>query len=294
VEVESTPVPTPLPTAVPIPGPGGAWVVPQTQSVANGSTCVVEVHANTGTSLLAGYGIQVTFDSTKVHIASSSNIVAMSTGFMTAANINTPGKAIVSGFNVSGKGPSTDLGLFQITFTANGIGTSNVGITINTFADGYFVPIGTPGTRDGSITVIQAPPRGPGGAWTVPQTQSVANGSTCVLEIHANTGTSLLTAYGMEVTFDSAILNIASSSDVVAMPTGFLSAKNISISGKVLVSGFDIQGKGPSTDLGLFQITFTAVGRGTSNLGLTITVFSDPGYVTIGTQSTRNGSITVN
>jgi hypothetical protein len=79
------------------------------------------------------------------------------------------------------------------------------------------------------------------------------------------------------------------------MSNGFTSAINVTVAGQVKVGGFSTDGKGPSTDLGLFQITFTAVGRGTSNLGVTIdSALADANTTPIGTSSTRGGSITVN
>jgi hypothetical protein len=72
---------------------------------------------------------------------------------MSAANTNTAGTANVSGFDASGKGPATDLGLFKLTFTAAGVGTANISLTISTFVDELTTDFGTHTTRGGSITV---------------------------------------------------------------------------------------------------------------------------------------------
>jgi hypothetical protein len=114
----------------------------------------VEVHVNTSTSLIAAYGILVTFDNAILDITASSSVAGMSTGFMSAANVNTNGQANVSGFDANGKGPSTDLGLFQITFAAVGQGTSAVNLQVNSFVDANTTDVwGSHPTRGGSVTV---------------------------------------------------------------------------------------------------------------------------------------------
>jgi len=149
-----TAVPTVAPTAAPTvapAGPGSAWIVPATQSVTNGATGVkVVVHVNTGTSLLAAYGIDVTYNST---ILGSPAAAAESTGFMMAAGFANAGTAQVSGFDTAGKGPSTDLGLFNVTFTAIARGTSTIGVNNKSFVDPATTTIGTPSGVGGSITV---------------------------------------------------------------------------------------------------------------------------------------------
>jgi hypothetical protein len=126
----------------------------------------------------------------------------------------------------------------------------------------------------------------------LPASQTVANGTAGVkIVIHVNTGTSLLAAYGINVTFNSAILG---SPAAAAESTGFVSAAGYATAGTAKVSGFDTTGKGPSTDLALFNLTFTAIGTGTSTVDVAVGSFVDPSTVTIGTPVGVGGTITVN
>jgi hypothetical protein len=109
--------------------------------------------------------------------------------------------------------------------------------------------------------------------------------------IHVNTGTSLIAAYGIVVTYNSSILG---SCTAAAESTGFVSAANTGTAGTANVSGFDTSGKGPSTDLAIFNLTWNAIGTGTSEIGVTVNTMIDPGTATIGTLAGVGGTITVN
>jgi len=146
-----TVAPTTAPTPVGNPGPGGAWIVPASQTVSNGTTGVkIVIHCNTGTALLAAYGIVVTYNSA---ILGSAAVAAESTGFVSASNVATAGTTNVSGFDTAGKGPSTDLALYNLTFTAIGSGTSTSAVTVNSFVDPATANIGTRTGVGGTITV---------------------------------------------------------------------------------------------------------------------------------------------
>jgi hypothetical protein len=158
------------------------------------------------------------------------------------------------------------------------------------------VPTDVPPTPEITVEITAAPtdvpPPGPGAAWVIPVTQSVANGTTGVkIVVHVNTGTSMLSAYGIDVTYNSAILG---SPAVAAESTGFVSASNTATAGKIVVAGFDTTGKGPNTDLALYNVTFTAIGTGTSAIDLNNRSFVDPNTNPIGTKTATSGSITVN
>jgi hypothetical protein len=62
---------------------------------------------------------------------------------------------------------------------------------------------------------------------------------------------------------------------------------------QVTVAGFDTSGIGPSADIGLFQIKFTAVGRGTTTVGVTVNTMVDAQSNEFGTLSGTGGTITV-
>ncbi len=129
---------------------GKVWIVPAQQTVSIGSTARIVLHVNTGTSMLAAYGITVTFDP---QILGSPVVAAETSGFLSATNTTNPGNIGTAGFDTVGKGPSTDLALYNITFTAIGVGTSQIGVTANTLVDPNTITIGTPSGTGGSITV---------------------------------------------------------------------------------------------------------------------------------------------
>jgi hypothetical protein len=73
-----------------------------------------------------------------------------------------------------------------------------------------------------------------------------------------------------------------------------LSAVNVGTAGTVNATGFDTSGKGPSTDLGVFQIVFGTSARGTATLSVTVNSLTDASTANIGTKVGIGGTVTVN
>jgi hypothetical protein len=61
-----------------------------------------------------------------------------------------------------------------------------------------------------------------------------------------------------------------------------------------MATGFDAAGKGPSTDLGIFQIVFGTSARGTALLSVTVNSLVDTSTNNIGTRFGVGGDVTVN
>ena len=103
-----------------------------------------------GPEKVAFYGINLYFNASIINATACS---APSTGFLSAVNLNTPGEVISSGFDTSGKGPSAELHLLNVTFDAVGKGTTVVDVEVPNFGDSTTATIGTPKGIDGSVTV---------------------------------------------------------------------------------------------------------------------------------------------
>jgi len=107
---------------------------------------------NSGTQMVASYGLTVTYPSANLSVAAA-DVVAGAQGFVSAVNANTAGSIVASGFDTTGKGPGAALELLKITFTANAAGTASIGLTVQTLTDGAYANIGTPAGQGGTITI---------------------------------------------------------------------------------------------------------------------------------------------
>lgn len=117
-----------------------------------------EVHVNTGNQVLAGYGMEITFDPSIVVINTEEgeNGISDQEGFIIAVNTSNPGVVGVSGFDVSGAGigPESDLHLFTIHWFAQTYnGTTELRINIDHLKDNNSNQVGTPTAQNGSITL---------------------------------------------------------------------------------------------------------------------------------------------
>jgi hypothetical protein len=148
----STETPTPTPTPVQLTA-GSVWITPVSQIVSTGSNVVFEVHCNTGNQKLAAYGIDIYYNSGVLAINTDDDVVEGADGFIAAVNVNTVGKIITSGFDISGKGPGNDLHLLTIMMQAVGGGTSSLDVDVRSLADSDTNTVGNPNGISGSVTV---------------------------------------------------------------------------------------------------------------------------------------------
>jgi hypothetical protein len=142
------------------------------------------------------------------------------------------------------------------------------------------------GTRSGTPQASRATPLpddqllpGAGLVKLVPADISAKKGEDFAVEVHVNTGSQKVAAYGFSFTFNPAVIdtNISKgTSSVEAMPEGYVQAVNPNKKGELVVAGFDVYGKGPNGDLALVKLNFKAVGAGTSPITLTVkSLFDD-------------------
>jgi len=307
-------IPTATPPVVTTPpagtGVGRVSVSPASQSTSVGGRPVINLLVNSGTQMVAAYGVTVTYPTANLSVVAA-DVVAGAQGFVSAVNTNTAGSIVASGFDTAGKGPGAALDLLKITFTANASGTANIGVTVQTLTDAAYANIGSPSGAGGTITVggtVTTIPRtatrtatvvittpagtGVGRVSISPASQTVAVGARPVINLLVNSGTQMVAAYGVTVTYPAANLSVAAA-DVVAGAQGFVSAVNTNTAGSIVASGFDTAGKGPGAALDILKITFTATAAATANLSVTVQSLTDGAYANIGTPTGSTATITI-
>lgn len=143
--------PTPEPTPIVLTGPGTFSLNPAIQSVTIGETVTTDLYLDSGTAVAATYGVNLIYDPAVLDYTS---VTAGADGFLSAVNDMDAGSLVISGFDVTGKGPAADLHMLAINFTAANVGTTDLAVTVNDLTDTAYVTIGTPQANSGSVTVI--------------------------------------------------------------------------------------------------------------------------------------------
>jgi arabinoxylan arabinofuranohydrolase len=141
--------PTPTPTTTP--GDCNVFFNPNNSTQGINSTFEIDVVVDSGNQELAAYGFNITYDPI---ILSVVDVEEGSDGFLSAANTQTPGEIVVSGFDTSGTGPDSDLQVLIITFTALEGGASVLGLNVDQLVDGETNTIGTACGNDGSVEIM--------------------------------------------------------------------------------------------------------------------------------------------
>ncbi len=352
-----------------------------TQTV--GNTFETEIYVNTSSQILGAYGIEIVYNEDVVQIASDNDVEAGDEGFVSAVNIdNDNGVVTIAGFDAMGQGPSSQLHLLTINWTAVGAGSSSLDLSIIDLADNLLDPIGTPNDIDGSVVVeigAQAPvlnsplyiyyqegttghsitwiakddnpttytitqngtqvdsgswssgvgitvsvddlsegsytymctindgdglsdsnnvtvnvvPEAVGNVWfSSVSTQTV--GDSFETEIYVNTGNQRLATYGFIITYNMDVIQIASVDDIEAGSEGFVSTVHLqNDNGYTNITGFEATATGPSSQLHLLTITWTAIGTGRTPIKLHKIVLLDPDSIEIGTPNDIRGSVIV-
>ena len=137
-------------------GPGTCSLLPSSIAVNLNDSFTTDIHVDTGTQRLGAYGIDVLFDSSKITVdtdVGASGVSPGADGFVTAVSTAIAGVLTISGFDVSGKGPSSSLHLVTINWTAAGTGTTNVAVDVITLVDVSYNVIGTPAGVGNTVTV---------------------------------------------------------------------------------------------------------------------------------------------
>jgi hypothetical protein len=120
---------------------------------------------------------------------------------------------------------------------------------------------------------------------------------TFFTEVHFNSENDILAAYGLTITFDSTVATINTdegTNGVSAGTDGFVSAVNATNPGELIVSGFDVNGKGPGLDLHIITIHWGAqTYEGSTVVTLIPDTLVDPDGNTIGSPLPVTGTITI-
>jgi hypothetical protein len=156
---------------------------------------------------------------------------------------------------------------------------------VSIFNDDSPTPSPTPGTIDD-----------PGAVWIMPEESVVRKGSAFTTEIHVNTGSKLIGAYGLIVEYDEAIVGVDTSiglNGVEETADGFVAAVNADEPGALIFSGFDPYGKGPEADLNFLIIHWTALNEGSTELVITIRSLVDVDTEPLGDPHPLHGIVTV-
>ncbi|MBN2441469.1 MAG: hypothetical protein JXJ04_08980, partial [Spirochaetales bacterium] len=157
-------------------------------------------------------------------------------------------------------------------------------------------PTTAPTTAPTAVPTTPPVVKSAGSVWLDPSSQTVSNGAAFTLNVHCHTGNAYLAAYGIDFYFDTSVINIDSSvSRIVEKgPDGYLAASNTGTAGKIVTSGFDASGVGPSSDIHLLIIHMVGTGSGTSAIDIDVRSFVDDATTVIGNPNGISGSVTVN
>ncbi len=278
------PPPTPTPTAVATatPEPGRCWIVPANQTVVVGSDAYMEIHASTGTSLLGSFGFTITYPA---EILAPGNILEIPAGLNLVVDTAVPGSVIVTGSNETGLSGSANLALVRIFLTTSSVGSGPISLTVNSLADTSGNPIGIPSGTGGSVSVVENPtpeptpeptlgPTSPPGiglgqCWIDPSSQSAYPGYTVTFEIHANTGSIPLCAFGFTIGYPAELFAFQSISEITS---GCNITTNAGTAGSIVLAGFNVNGLPASEDLALARITLVTKDSASGNASVTLAV----------------------
>ncbi|MBN2440430.1 MAG: hypothetical protein JXJ04_03775 [Spirochaetales bacterium] len=314
------------------PDAGLVWFYPEEKVIRSGVSGSIELRLNSGNQKVAAYGFELYFDETILEINTemgNNGVEAGADGYVTAVNPGNPGVIIFNGFDVFGIGPGDNLHLVTVHFNGIKAGQSALTLEIDTLIDAEYNDVGTPHSIPGTIKVMAVdgpddtpvptiaptivPTTAPiiteeptpvptyeltedvGKIWFVPSTQTMTTGSSTTTELHINTGNNRLAAYGIDIAFDSSIVDVKTNIGIngaEAGADGFVTAVAY-YDGLLRTSGFDVSGTGPKDDLHFLTIHWIGIGPGTSELTMEIRDLTNEAYATIGNPTGIPGSITV-
>ncbi len=139
-------------------------------------------------------------------------------------------------------------------------------------------------------------PKLPGASWLNPDEITVSINEKFSTEIIGNSGTKKLNAYGYSLVYDKAIIALDTAkgtSGVEAGPDGYVSAINANEAGRLVIAGFDVNGKGPGTNLKMLVVHWIAKASGSTEIVFAANNFNDSDGKLIGTLMTAGSTVTV-
>lgn len=158
--------------------------------------------------------------------------------------------------------------------------------------DPTVTPSPSPGpTRDPAIDPREAP----GDGWLIPPAVSPSPGDDFSIELHVNTGTSSLGAFGITATWDSSIATIKSGggSFTAASGTGLNLVANTNEPGIAKITGFTTEIITAGADVMVGSLNFNATIAGTLNIGLVMDTLAGSDSLIIGVPYGYNGSVII-
>ncbi|MBN2440555.1 MAG: hypothetical protein JXJ04_04400 [Spirochaetales bacterium] len=132
--------------------------------------------------------------------------------------------------------------------------------------------------------------------WMEVPVKPVAPGAEFSTPIRINTGTQKIAAYGINISYDPAIIAIdvtKGSNGAEPGKDGYVAASNPTKPGVMYVAGFDVYGKGPGEALHMVTIYWKAVGKGTSAIEIMVKNLVDETIKPIGVQKGISSKVQV-
>lgn len=133
-------------------------------------------------------------------------------------------------------------------------------------------------------------------AWLAPADITAKKGDEVAVDIHVNTGSQKIAAYGFILTFDPKVIDVNAgkgTNGVEALPDGYVQAVNATKKGELFIAGFDVYGKGPGKDLGIMRVNMKATGTGSTELALSVKNMTDEKSTPLGKPAANGGKVTV-
>ncbi|MFX1374831.1 MAG: dockerin type I domain-containing protein [Promethearchaeota archaeon] len=267
-----------------IAAPGDVWFGSVTNKKV-GDIFETQIYVDTGLQKIAIYYIYIGYNQSVIVVDTSfgtSGVAPGVDGFLTSVDTSTPEVIAISGFDVMGRGPGSQLHLLTIKWIAVALGTSPLNITIDTLLDDTAVEIGTPTGINGSVVVEEY--MGEGVVWFGSVTNKKV-GDIFETQIYVNTGYQKIATYLIDITYNQSVIVVDTSfgtSGVAPGVDGFLTSVDVSTPGVFEIFGVDLAGKGPGSQLHLLTIKWIAEAEGISLLNLTIDTLLDDSYAVIG------------
>ena len=133
--------------------------------------------------------------------------------------------------------------------------------------------------------------------WLVPKESSVAKNSNFQVEVHTSTLNQKLGSYQFVITFDTDMIDIDTTNvdkGVGSGKDGFFDVINDQEPGKLIINGFDMNGKDPGEDLHLLQLYFKTFSTiGSTNIELAVPTLTNELAETIGTLKGKGTTIQI-
>ncbi|MBN2736657.1 MAG: hypothetical protein JXR70_06720 [Spirochaetales bacterium] len=117
-----------------------------------------------------------------------------------------------------------------------------------------------------------------GTAFFSPNKLTTKLGDVVTANIHLHSGDQKVAAYGFSVIYDSQILELQKDKGkegFEAGPDGFIAVTNTQKPGEAIAAGFDVNGKGPGSNLDFLRVYFKSKAKGTTACEVVVNNLND-------------------